>query len=378
MAYWFGNRTNETYTYRRVSWATWQELEEYDNIISGELDFAELSDAKVSGTLTFEGGNAPDTVDLVRIYYSFEDDFGEKEQVCLATCFVRITKVTVEATYDGADVALRRSGPAELTSVLKVPRDRILGVPLTVPAGTNAVEYVKAALEGMGLRVSADESSYTVTRSYTFEPSDSWLTVLNTVLGWAGFASMKPDAYGTVVLHKYVPPTKREPVVTWRNDDESIMYPEVGDEHDVSDTPNVVRLSYQTDEECLYAVASNVDPLSEASLPSRGNRELTLQEEVTELSGLTRAERIQNLISMAEQRLLDNSVDIRYVEVSHAYIPLNTGDAGAIEYSDMTWAGTEMEMNVTLLPSTKAVSRLRSFATTQLQIESTGGVLWAL
>ncbi len=372
MADWTSNRSAEAYTFRRVSWATWQELERYDNITGGKLSFAELSDLKISGSLTFDG-TAPDKVDLVRVHYTFTDDKGQTEEKCLATCFVTLSKVTHTATREG----LRAGGEVELASVLKVPRDKQLGAPLTIPAGTAAVAYVKDALESMGLRVVAAESDYTTPAAYTFEAQATWLSTMNTLLNMAGFGGMKPDAFGAVVLSKYVAPSKRAPVFTFRDDERSVIYPGVADETS-EDVANVCRMVHQTDEECLFAVASNIDPMSASSLANTGGREVTLFEDVDELAGDTTAERLENLIAKAATKLKDNSAEIVYTTISHALVPLSTGDGVAVEYGGKTWNGTEMELAVALEPSTKCTSRVRSYSMPDLKIETGGGIAWAL
>ena len=378
MAYWYGNRMRETYTYRRVSWATWQELEDYTNITGGSIELSEFSDMRAIGSLHFEGGAAPDETDLLRVYYGFTDDYGESETVCLATFFVATTSTANRAEYrGGADAGLVASGDVTCSSVLKVLLDKLTGFPVSVPAGTNAVQFAAGLITSLGLQVSATPSAYTLPQSHTFEEGTPYLTVINKLLSFAGYGAAVPDAYGVVQLRKYVEPTKRTAALTFRNDAESIMYPQVTDESDWQSTPNVVRLTYITDEECLYAVAANVDAQSRASLVNRGNREITLQETVDELAGDTRQERIANLISKAKKTLADNSADIQYLNMSHAYVPLQMGDAVDVLYSNGFWSGTAVGATITLSPGAKTDLRIRMNTVQQLATETDGGVVWA-
>lgn len=377
MAYWKGNRHRETYTYRRVSWATFQETEDYGNVLDGRVELSEFSDLKASATFTFDGNPVPDETDLIRVYYSFTDDYGASEQVCLGTFFVANSGTTYRAVYKGGeDTGLTAKGTIEGASVLKVLLDRITGAPLTIPAGTNIVTWATAQIEALGLRVTATEAAYTLSAAYTFEAGQTMLTVINEALSWAGFAGCHPDAMGNVVLSKYVEPTKRIPVWTFANDGESIMYPDVERTHDWADTPNVARLSYESETECLTASASNVDPLSAVSLPRRGNRETTYYEAVVELSGATQGDRLNNLIDMAKRRLVSQSADIEYVNISHAYVPVDMGDAIAVDYSDVSWSGTAVGLSINLKPGTRADLRVRSYTAAQMQITAEGSVVW--
>ena len=68
---WYGNRHDETYTYTRVSWQDWKECEDYGTITEGSIELSAESELKTSGSFTFDGGEAPDINDLVRVYYAF-------------------------------------------------------------------------------------------------------------------------------------------------------------------------------------------------------------------------------------------------------------------------------------------------------------------
>ena len=146
--------------------------------------------------------------------------------------------------------------------------------------------------------------------------------------------------------------------------------------NDWRETPNVARLYYQADDECIAASASMVSG-ARASLAGRGGREVTLVEQVDELDGATQADRLANLKAMARQRLIDQSAEIEKVTLTHAYIDgMQPNDAIAIEYSDMAWRGNVTNMSVNLAPSTPCTTQLRRFVPNSLTITTDGGVLW--
>ena len=375
---WDGNRANERYTYRRVKWSPgnaghFGELESYGNITSGSVELAAFTDTKASCSFSFEGGTPPDTTDLVRVYYSFADDDGTEYDTAIGTFFV--TYGDVSYTRDGD--TLKESGSAEGSSVLSALIERRLGAPYTVDSGTDCVNAAVTLVEGFGLPTNHPDSPGTLTTSaHTFEPDDSWLTVINWLLTSANYQAAYPDPYGNVMMVPYVDPEARAISYTFRDDRHSIMRPDVSMANDWRETPNVARLYYSTDDECIAASASMVSG-ARASLAGRGGREVTLVESVDELEGATQADRLDNLKAMARQRLIDQSAEIEKVTLTHAYIDgIVPNSAIAIEYSDMTWKGNVTNMQIDLSPSTQCQTQLRRFVPNSLTITTDGGILW--
>lgn len=378
MTNWLGNRANEQYTYRRVKWHPgyadhFAELESYGFITGGSVELSAFTDLKATCSFEFEGGTPPDTTDLVRIYYSFDDDDGEHAEVAIGTFFVSFGDVVY--TRDGD--TLKQSGSANGSSTLELLLNRKLGAPYTVDAGTDCVDAAVTIVTGFGLLTNSPTSPGTLTRSaHTFKPDDSWMTVVNWLLTSANYQAVYPDAKGRAILDQYVDPMKREIVMTFRDDGHSIMYPEVGLNNPWYETPNVVRAYYETDDECLAASASLVSG-SRASLAARGNREVTYVLQVDELEGSTQADRLQKLRDIAQQTLIDQNSEIEKVTVTHAFIDdMRPNDAAKVEYSDFEWPGNVTNMGITLSPSTPCKTQLRRFVPNSLTIMVTGGVLW--
>ena len=375
---WLGNRAKEQYAYRRVKWNPGEadhfaELESYGNITSGTVELSAFTDTKATCSFEFEGGTPPDTTDLVRIYYSFVDDDGNAYETAIGTFFVSYGDVA----YARDGQTLMERGSADGSSVLSSLIERKLGAPYTIAASTDCVDAAVALVEGFGLPTNSPSSPGVVTTAaHTFEPDDSWLTVVNWLLTSANYQAAYPDPYGNVMMVPYVDPESRAIIATFRDDEHSIMLPEVEMANDWMDTPNVVRVYYETDDECLAASASLTSG-ARASLAGRGGREVTYVESVDELAGATQADRITALKAYARQRLIDQSAEIEKVTLTHAYLDgITPNDAVAIEYSGMTWRGNVTNMHVTLSPSTQCQTSLRRFVSNSLTITTTGGAVW--
>lgn len=360
----FGNRANETYSYRRVSWPDFLEGADLGNITAGSVELSAFSDLKATCSFSFEGGQEPNTSDLVRIYYSFVDDYGETAEFCIGTFFIGYADT--EYRLDGDN--LIASGKVNGWSTLKALQDIKIGYAYTVSAGTYAIAKAIELIQNAGLPVNAaDESSYQLANDHTFDPNDTLLAVVNWLCTTADYQAPYPDAYGTIQVTRYIDPSERTTVATFADDANSIMYPDVSIENDWQEIPNVYRLYYSTDECAIHAEARNVSG-SKASLDARGGRELVEVASVSELSGADSSAMAANLEAMAETKLLNNSQEIERVELSHPYIPLVANDAVKIQYANRNWAGNVQNIRIDLAPSTKCDTTLRRFVPSNITV----------
>ena len=360
----FGNRANETYSYRRVLWPGFTECSDLGNVTAGSVELSAFSDLKATCSFKFEGGQKPNTADMVRIYYSFDDDTNEHGEFCIGTFFIGYADTSYRLDGD----SLMASGTVNGWSVLKALQDVRLGYAYTVNAGTYAIAKAIQLIQGVGLPVNvANESSYQLASDHTFDPDDTLLTVVNWLCTTANYQAPYPDAYGTIQIQQYVDPSERATVATFQDDENSIMYPDVSIENDWQEIPNVYKLYYSTDEIAIHAEARNTTG-SKASLDARGGRELSEVDSVSELSGADSAAMAANLESMAAKKLLNNSQEIERVELSHPYIPLVANDAVKVIYTDRTWSGNVQNMKISLEPSTECNTVIRRFVPSNITV----------
>ena len=371
MADWYGNRHNERYTYKRVSWIDWTEHEEYPFITSGSLELSSTSELAVTGTFDFEGMELPNTSDLMRIYYDFDDDNGEHVQRVLATLFVEYAGLKHYDTVKG----VKSKGSLEGSSVLKVLQDKIYGAPFTVTRNTNAIYKAQELIRSCGLQVSYTPSITAIGADHTFDSDATYLDIVNWLCEAANYTPAYPDAMGVVVLAPYGSILRQDSVATFKNDDNSIMYPELDEANDWQKTPNVVKLFYNTDQACIIAQARNHSG-SRVSLDARNQREQTYYEEVGELPD--NKSKLTSLMDMAEDILRKKSCDIEYVTFEHAYIPVIPYQTITVEYANMTWTGTIDDTSVSLEPSTKAQTKLKRELYTDVIVTKSGEVLRGL
>jgi hypothetical protein len=396
MAFLYGNRHDEQYVFKRVSWENFQEHESYSFIKGGSIEYADSSSLKVTGSFPFEGYELPDANDLVRIYYSFRDDNGEKFEDALATFFATYSELIHQDTTKG----IKTSGTIRGASVLTVLEENKIGVPITIPKNENAVYAAEQLAKSRGLPVDAEISSFTLATDHTFDAGTSYLSMINWLLEIASFNSAYPDAMGTVIMaskmntvgrqyREYVQglfpssdtfpsselfpqtQTKMHDGIKFVNDAQSIMYPEIRAKNSYQSTPNVVRLLYNVDDACIIAEARNLSG-SRSSLSSRGGRETTHFEEIGDLGIGNRAERLRQL---AVEKLMELSCDVEYVNMEHAYIPVSLYDPTQIKYGELEWEGNVDNIQIELSPSTRTQLEIKRTLLQDIIIDSAAQVI---
>lgn len=391
MADLFGNRYKTKYTFRKVDWNTYEEKGVYNYILDGTIEQAVNAELKVTGSLNFEGYEIPDANDLIRIYYSFIDDKGKQFKRPLATLFVGYASLSYENTQKG----IKAKGTLDGASLLTALRNSCVGMPYTLKRGANPIYEATRICTECGLRVSAEASSLVLTKDHTFAGGTNKLDIVNWLLEAANYLPAYPDEMGVIQMvsqsaylaQKYDPPlypSKRlYPKETlypkegssrgfkFKDDEQSIMLPEIVATNNWSETPNVVRLLHNTKLACIKAYARNISG-SKASLDNRGNREETHYEEISELGT---GDKRQALYDLAVSKLQELSADVEVVEFKHAYVPIRIYDPIIVEYSDMVWEGKLTNMVISLDTSAECQTKVERIIYDEIVIEADAEVI---
>lgn len=367
------NRHGEVFTYRRVSWVDFAtadvELEDYSNITGGQVERGAYTLLKTSALISFTG-TEPDTTDLLRIYYRFTDEHGENSgDIALGTFLLGYNSVSYTPATPGT---LKSGGTVTGYSMLKVLQQRMCGLPLTIPAGTDPIDYAVALMRSRGLRVNVQKNAaYSLANPHTFEPDDTELTVVNWCCSnnTTQYSAPWPDAYGVIQVQPYTD-TADAPVWTFADDGESIMQPELSGENEWQSATNVVRLYYEDESTAMWASASN-DSGAKSSLDARGGREATYYEQVDEVASLSA------LQALAVSKLMAEASEIERVTLTHGYCPIGTGDPVAIRYADRSWNGSVQNMTIRLTPGAMTTTQIRRFVPATLDVTVGGAILWS-
>lgn len=364
---WYGNRRNEKYIFRRVAWENWQEAETYNYITSGNVELSTEAELKSTGSFEFEGYDIPNVNDLIRLYYSFEDSNREEAYEPIATLFVNYAELTYTETSKGVEA----QGTLEGSSVLSVLANKITGIPRTFKANSNAVYEAERLIIECGLMTRKEPSGFSLSADHTFDADATYLEMVNWLLETAGYAQAFPDAMGVVQLKSLASIQNNIDYIVFRNDELSIMYPEILEENEWQTAPNVVRLIYNTDSAYVVAEARN-ESGSRSSLDARGNREITYFDEISELGAGNKAESLKQL---AEETLREQSCETEYVSMEHAYIPIDLYQPVWIDYSDMSWDGFADNISIELEPGTRTQTKIKKALYQNITVKSAAAAI---
>lgn len=305
------------FRYVVVDWS-FNEIGEIHDIVDGSITRNALSDLKESATLNYENTFELASIgnNLVRVYFDAGSDV-DKESLALGTFIVSTPTQTISDTGT--------SGSATCYSLLKVLQDSHLDSFLTVPSGTNVVEYAKAIITGANLRCNATPSAYVTSSDCSFQAGeDTLLDVVNWCLNVANYSSPRLDGYGTVILKPYTPPSEKTPVRTY-DESSKVMFPSMGHELDGFSVPNKVVVVSSNQDSCFIGTAVNDNPSSRYSTVSRGRVISAVYNEDGLASQSAADERARILLS--EQSAVES------VDVEHLYDGSNIDDVIAVKYA---------------------------------------------
>lgn len=208
------------------------------------------------------------------------------------------------------------------------------GDPVTysLPAGTNVIQAVIDIITSAGETAPAiTAGDKALARAMTWPMGTSKLKIINELLNAANYFSLWVDGAGQYQATPYVEPADRPPAYAlatpFSKGDFSLMEPDWTRDRDIYSIPNRYVAISQGDEsnQPLTSVATNEDPASPYSYPSRGrwitavldNAEATTQADLDAIArrGLTNLTAVANMIKVTHLYLPDVVVNgtVRFV-----------------------------------------------------------------
>lgn len=218
------------------------------------------------------------------------------------------------------------SPTATTTTVELLDKTELLNSPVgswvTYPAGTVVTDQVAAIIAARGERHTLiTASTATLSTAQSWEPGDTWLTVVNDLLASINYASLWADMDGLLVVAPYVAPGDRLVVATYGGDPgDALMTPEWSDRAEIFALPTGARIYVAGDESTPGLIgAADLPEAHPLSAVSRG-REILIADE-----GEADSQATANALA---QRALDDAMRVtRNVEVAHPLDGTQVNDA---------------------------------------------------
>jgi hypothetical protein len=209
-----------------------------------------------------------------------------------------------------------------LLTKMNVISEDTVGSRFSLQPGTQIIPVVVSLLTTAGeTRVAVTDSDSTLASGLTWEAGTSTLTIINDLLQAAGCWSLWCDGSGLFRVEPYVDPAQRPVAFNFEHGEQSLHMPDWKREQDNTSVPNRFIAVGQGDEDAppLVGIATNEDPTSPYSFPSRG-RWVTRTEEGVE------AETQEIIDAYAARKLREAMSPVSRMDVTHAMLPLEPND----------------------------------------------------
>ncbi|GAB6171987.1 hypothetical protein JCM15765_14650 [Paradesulfitobacterium aromaticivorans] len=218
---------------------------------------------------------------------------------------------------DSAGVVTREVEAYDLLQVLVYDKveDRYV-----ITAGTNYIAAVKAVLDTAGLTAqNLTATDKTLPADRDWPPGTTKLNIVNDLLGAVNYRSLSFDENGLAVAQTYVSPQVRASEYTYKDDDESVIFPEVEQGLDLFAVPNKwVLVVSEPDRDPMMSSYINTNPDSPTSTVNRSRTIVDYQE----------------MMEAADQASLDAKVQRLAFEASQVYEQVDFGTAIMPFHSD--------------------------------------------
>ena len=310
----------QTYEFYTVDPDSWGDKEKITTIESCSIS----RDATVDtlGSASFDCSDILDE-QYVRVYLRVKQD-GINDRVCLGTYLTQ----TPSDKFDGKRNNISLDG---YTPLIELKQDNpSLGY--TVRKDTPIMDTVyRLCVEHMRAPVLAAKNDKNLYNHFVANSDDTWFSYILDLMSNANYNfGLEPD--GSVIFEPHIELQAMRPVWSYDDGNSSILLPEITNDRDLFNVPNVVEVVYSTDSEILTSVAINDDPNSITSTVSRGHI-VRHRETSPNIAENMKGDNAQSYLDTYAERLLRNLSNVEHqLTYSHGYCPVRLGDCVLLNY----------------------------------------------
>jgi hypothetical protein len=200
----------------------------------------------------------------------------------------------------------------------------------TVASGANVIAEVKSLLTGAGITATnLTPSSKTLPAARDWDPGTPKLEIINDLLHAIAYDDLWFDGDGVAVAAPYVSPAQRASAYTYRDDGQSVMFPEVEQSLDLWNVPNRwVRYVSESDVVTMRSEYTNSSASSPTSTVSRGRT-------ITSVASADAVDQA-SLDAIVQRAAFESSQVYEVVQLATAVMPMHAHrDVLTMTYSGM-------------------------------------------
>lgn len=245
---------------------------------------------------------------------------GEKHKEALGTYLCQ----TPSDSFDGKTHGISVDAYTPLTEL----QEKNPPIGYSVSKGQNVLDIASnLTKENLRAPVIAGKGSETLPYEFVANIDDTWLDYLSDMLAY-GKCTYGLDDLGRIIFVPNQDINSLQPVWTFTDDDESILYPEFKVDKDLYGIPNVLEVIYSAGNTNLYSRVVNDSIGSPISTVNRG-REIVYRDTDPELSGTPNQEQLDVYARNKLKQLSSLEYTLTY---SHGYCPVRVGDCVRLDY----------------------------------------------
>lgn len=315
MADWFSSM-QQTFEYYVVDPVSWKDTRRINDVISCRIE--RTADADTLGSATID---VTETLGecYIRVYLITIQN-GIKEKHPLGTFLVQ----TPSWSFDGKIKNMSLDAYTPLLELKENPTP--LGYSLS--KGMNIMDMAyQITREHARAPVVKPSCDLTLPSDFVANTDDTWITFLIDLIANAKY-EYALDEMGRILFSPKQDTASLQPVWTYDDGDNSILYSEVTTDNDLYGIPNVVEVVYSNGRDHYYARVVNDDSNSPTSTISRG-REILYRDTAPSLAGEPTEDQIKEYADKLLRQLSSIECSITY---SHGYCPVRVGDCVRINY----------------------------------------------
>lgn len=337
----------QTYEFCLVDPATWKDIRPMSNFKSGSIN--RDSTVETLGSATFNVTESPGEC-YVRVYLVTVQN-GVRERTPLGTFLIQ----TPSWSFDGKTRDFSVDAYTPLLELKENPPP--LGY--SILKGENIMDNsYRIVREQARAPVVATDCTTNLYSDFVANTDDTWLSFLIDLAGNAKY-EFALDELGRILFVPKQDTASLQPVWTYDDGDDSILYHDVSVDQDLYGIPNVVEVVYSDADTSLNpVVVVNDDPNSPVSTVNRGRRIVYRETDpnLVDIPDLVNKP-IEEQVREYAERLLRELSTLEYtVTYTHGYCPVRLGDCVRINYSRAGLNGVKAKVisqNIKLDPGCK-------------------------
>lgn len=308
----------QSFEYYIVDPDTWKDSKKLDTVKSCSISYD--AEAETLGSATIDITESIGEC-YIRIYLiTIQNNIEERHP--LGTFMVQ----TPSSSFDGKITTVSMDSYTPLIELKENPPP--LGY--SIPKDENIMDIAyRLVRENARAPVVKTDSSTTLHNDFVADTNDTWITFITALIANAKY-TFALDELGRILFSPKQDTASLQPIWDYKDDNSSVLQPNIDIDHDLYGVPNVVEVVYSSGRDYYDVRVVNDDPNSPTSTVNRG-REIKRRVVNPDSMGNATEEHIKEYARLLLRELSSLEYTVSY---THGYCPVRINDCVRLDYKD--------------------------------------------